>query len=65
LKTGSLVEAAGGLEPKLGMPLTLRLEEGPKEARLELGAAGVVVEAVLERTSEALDVFFCSCGGAG
>jgi hypothetical protein len=54
--------------PKLGIPLTRR-EEGAKDVRREIKVAGVAVEAVgavgavgwvLEGTSEALDVFFCS-----
>jgi hypothetical protein len=46
----------------LGIPLTLRLELG-RDARLELEAAEGVFEGVLERTSDARDVFFCSVGG--
>jgi hypothetical protein len=64
LKTGSLVvvvDARGG--PKLGMPLT-RLVLEARDARLVLEAAEAAVEGVLERTSDALDVFFCSAGAA-
>jgi hypothetical protein len=52
---------ADALGPKLGIPLTLLLEE-TTDVRLELAAA----EGVAEGPIEALDDFFCSAGaGAG
>jgi hypothetical protein len=44
----------------LGMPLT-RLEEA-RDVRLGATVAAGVVEVVLERASETLDVFFCRAG---
>lgn len=70
LKTGaSLLEAVEGDgrgAPKLGMPLTRR-EEGARDVLLGFEtAAGAAVKGVLERTSDARDVFFCSvAAGAG
>lgn len=68
LKAGALfVEVvARGCWPMLGMPL-VRREEGIIDVRLVVlvpGAeAGVAVEGVLERTSEARDVFFWRAAG--
>jgi hypothetical protein len=63
LKAVSLV-GAGGLVPKLGMPLALRFETA--EARGLLDATGAVeVEVVLGRASDSRDVFFCSAGAGG
>jgi hypothetical protein len=59
LKTGSLL-VTEARAPMLGMPLTL-LEEEATEVRLdEVPVVEGAVEGVFERTSEALDVFFCS-----
>lgn len=62
MKTGSLL-VTEAREPMLGMPLTL-LEEATEVRWEEMPVEGVV-EGVFERTSEALDVFFCSGAGAG
>lgn len=60
LKTGaSFVEVEIRGWPMLGIPLVRRVEE-VRDARPELGFTGAVVEGVLERTSDALDVFFCN-----
>jgi hypothetical protein len=60
LKTGSLLADAFGA--MLGMPLTL-LPERAREVLRDIGAAGGAVAGVLEPTSSALDVFFCSDDG--
>jgi len=63
LKTGSLEEVAA-FGPKLGMPLT-RLVEEASDARLGAEGGGAAAAGVLERTSDARDVFFwrLDCGG--
>ena len=67
LKTGaSFVEAEVRGWPMPGIPLVRRVEE-VRDARPEFEFTGVVVAGVLERTSDALDVFFCNVDvwGAG
>jgi hypothetical protein len=48
----------------LGIPLTRRVDE-PRSVRLGFEVADAVVEGVLERTNDALEVFFCSVAAGG
>lgn len=60
---GSLGVVEGRGWPKLGIPLVRR---AARDVRVVLEVAEVAVEGVFERTSEALEDFFCSvAGGCG